>query len=245
MVVDSMTYTEIVDYLFNKGFSDKALIEECILPIERNNKKKYYRLINKWKSNYNRKGLYRIFKPILYGKGYSEQYWCVPFSSGKHLDYVFFTTFNYRNKKYLAFRTHTPLGAILFSWHSIKRYAERFLGDTDPIIDEVFIGDMLIYNTAYCMTEYTHNGKTSNMLVTTDGAFLCDIEGDVNIARTFISEKEYFENQSVLDAEMIETVIDYRKTRYGDPTDRNLPKPKTPLLNDFQLTAQLTDMFRA
>lgn len=100
-------------------------------------------------------------------------------------------------------------------------YAERYLGEPDAEIDDVFISEMLCYNICYEPTEYDYQRKHTNMFVTRDGAFLADIFNDVFVARTFISLKEYFSNQKELDSEAFKRVQKYKADKYGDSFERS------------------------
>lgn len=129
-------------------------------------------------------------------------------------DFIIYITFFYRGKKYVAFKM-VEERVMFFSWHSLHRYSERFLEVQDPIIDNEFIGDMLIYNRGFCRTTYTYKGILSKMYITTDGGFLCEEYDKCIVANTFIPSKEYFSNQEELDSSAFEELKRTKKETYG------------------------------
>lgn len=218
MIVDTMTFDEITEHLLKTIFSLERITEvymKQIVPKE----KKYQREIIKWRRNCNH-SQYRIFKPIISKNDYEEELVYVPFCADKkHIDCILFTTIKYKRKKYVAFKL-TNNQVIFYSWHSLMRYSERFLNELEPIIDTEFIADMLIYNTGYQRTTYTHKGRLSKMYVSTDGGFLCEEYVKCVVANTFISHNEYFSNQEQLDKVAFEQLKKHKKEIYGYWIDR-------------------------
>lgn len=213
MIVNTMTFDEITDYLLKTSFSTNRLIEvnqRYIVP----NAKKYRKEIIKWKQNPARSE-YKIFKPIVSKGTCDEELVYVPFSvNTDYPDFILFVQFHYRGKKYVAFKL-VDNRVLFFSWHSLHRYSERCLGEMNPVIDNEFIGDMLIYNSGYCRTTYTYKGELSTMYVSTDGGFLCVEHQNCVVMNTFISQNEYFSNQEELDRSAFEKLKEGKKETYG------------------------------
>lgn len=220
MIVDTMTFEEIAKYLWHTVFSESVITHLTQLYYDKQNK--YKIAIRNWKSKpVNQRDEILIFKPINYKV--SKLILCgTPYfsGSGKFIDFVYFTTFHYRGTKYVAMKL-VGSGVMFYSWHSLKRYGERYLGVPDAEIDDAFISDVLIYNVCAEHREYDYHGKHTNMFVTRDGAFLGDIlQDDIIVARTFISQSEYFSNQKELDSEALADVQKYKADKYGDSFER-------------------------
>lgn len=197
-----MTFNEISDYLYRTSFSDDTIkiIERCIC----SKIKQYYKALKCWLRN-PKKEKFKIFRPITYKGKNDETLIVVPHSDeNRHIDFVAFVKFMYRNSKYVAFKRSDSKRCVYFSWHSLRRYAERFLKDKDAKIDDVFIGKFLTYNAS----GYIPNvGEKDNMMyVIRDGSFLGEMYGGDVIAKTFISEAEYFDNQRKIDAEAFKQI---------------------------------------
>lgn len=218
MIVDTMTFDEITEYLLKTSFSTNRLVEveqKYIVP----KANRYRREIIKWKQNPTRSE-YKIFSPIVSKGNCDEELVYVPFSvNTDYPDFILFVQFYYRGKKYVAFKL-VDNRVLFFSWHSIQRYSERFLGEMNPVIDNEFIGDMLIYNSGFCRTTYTYKGKLSTMYVSTDGGFLCVEHQKCVVMNTFISQNEYFSNQEQLDKSAFEKLKQGKKDNYGYWIDR-------------------------
>ena len=208
-----MTFEEITDYLNRTVFSPKKR-EEIYQKNVEGKFNKYHRNSVKWYQKQSH-SLYLILDTIVSCEKYQEEMVMVIFCPNKkQIGHLVFTTFFYRNNKYVAF--HLNDNKIwYFSWHSIKRYAERFLNDKDADIDYEFISEMLVYNGYFYKTNYEYQGKLTNMFVTLDGGFLCDEFNNYIIARTFISEKEYFENQKELDLAAFDNLRKCIKDDFG------------------------------
>lgn len=218
MIVDTMTFDEITKYLLKTSFSTSRILEvekKYIIP----NLKKYRREIIKWRQNPNRT-LYKPFKPIVSNENCNEELVYVPFAvNTDYPDFILFVQFHYRGRKYVAYKLVED-SVMFFSWHSLERYSERFLGEMNPVIDNEFIGDMLIYNNGFSRTTYTYKGKKTKMYVSTDGGFLCDEHKQCIVVNTFISQKEYFPNQEELDKSAFEEIKQFKKKAYGFWIDR-------------------------
>lgn len=218
MIVDTMTFNEITKYLLKTSFSTSRILE-----VEKkyiiSNWKKYRREIIKWRQNPNR-SLYKIFKPIPSKGNCDEELVYVPFAvNTDYPDFILFVQFHYRGKKYVAYKL-VDNKVMFFSWHSLERYSERFLGEMNPVIDNEFIGDMLIYNSGFRRTTYRYKLKKTKMYVSTDGGFLCDEHKKCIVVNTFISQKEYFSNQEELDKSAFEVLKQLKKQVYGFWIDR-------------------------
>ena len=220
MIVDTMTFPEISGYLWKTAFGEKTMkgIEE----IYRRRREDYQREIKKWERRPHPDEKYRIFKPTYY-KGKNDEKVCIIFYSNQRgcIYFVCFLTFYHQGKKYLAFR---PAGMgrriVFFSLHALRRYSERFLGDPEAILDDVFLGDMLVFNNQTIEKEYTYDGKSTVALVSTDGSWLCEKHENCILAKTFIGEKEYFEGQREMDKDAIEMLRAYKQEVWGDTIDR-------------------------
>ena len=226
MIVDTMSFEEISKYLWKTSFSQETLEKmDSSKPYLR--KKKLFLLeIRKWKYN-NHPEKYRIFKPVYY-KGKNDETLVTVYYSGDgvHLDFINFVTFYHRGKKYVAMKSVIPGSVMFYSLHCLRRYSERFLGDLNPEIDDIFIGDFLIYNASSMERRYTHDGKESILMVSTDGSFLCDKPGEgIYVARTFISEKEYFKEQKELDKETLRRLKRYWEEVWGETIEEREGDP--------------------
>lgn len=212
MIVDTMSYEEVASYLIKTCFSQNMLkqADDCIYK----KWKKYVAEIKKWQQRGSTEK-YRIFK-LNKLKSEDMTLYYVPYASTpKFIDSVRFSIIRYRRDKYVAFLCKKTI--IFFTWHSLQRYAERFLNDKDASIDETFIGDMLIYNTQYAHSKYEYKNRETSMMTTTDGSFLGFKCGEnVYVAKTFISEQNYFCNQSEIDKEAIDYLKDYKMREYND-----------------------------
>lgn len=220
MIVDTMTFPEISDYLWKTSFSENSMkgVEE----IYRRKRKVYQRDLKNWERRPNHPEKYLIFKPVYY-KGKNDEKLCIVFYSNKSgsIYLVCFLTFYYCGRKYVAFRpAETGKRVVFYSWHTFQRYSERFLGEPEATIDDIFIGDMLIFNTQTFEVNYTHDGRKTIALISTDGAFLGDEYENCFVAKTFIGESEYFENQKELDREALEILRRYKEEVWGDTLDR-------------------------
>ena len=220
MIVDTMTFQEISEHLWKTSFSRDAMIG--VEDIYRKNREKYQKEIKKWERN-PVKDQYRIFKPVHIKRHNEDPLTVVFYSNGRGYVYlVCFTTFWHQSQKYLAFRpSEEGRRIVYFTWHSLKRYATRFLGDPEATLDDVFLGDILIFNNQTVEREYTYDGKTTIALITTDGTWLCEKHENYIIAKTFIGEKEYFKEQRELDLESIEILKKYKQEVWGDTIDRD------------------------
>lgn len=218
MIVDTMTFDEVTKYLIKTTFKSDR-INGLYKKLISTKGKKYQREMIKWGNNYNH-SKYKIFPPTVLKEDLENELVLVPFCcKKKYLDCIYFTTIFYRGKKYVAFKL-TDNRVMYFSWHTLKRYSERFLNEMEPVIDNEFIGDMLIYNSGAQPTTYTHNGRETKMFVSTDGGFLGDEYKTCAVANTFISKKEYFSNQEQLDKTAFEQLKTYTKEKYGYWLDR-------------------------
>ena len=213
MIVDTMTFDEIADYLMKTSFSKaniRAIYQEHIIP----NEKKYRRAIIKWKQNPNHTE-YKIFTPIISNGTCNEEWVFIPVAVNTNVPYhIIFNTFFYQGHRYVAL-SRVDSVVVFFSWHSLRRYSERFLKEPNPTIDNEFIGEMLIYNSSFYRTTYTYKGKLSKMYVSTDGGFLCDEYQRCIVVNTFISANEYFSNQEQLDRDAFEVLKKAKKESYG------------------------------
>lgn len=219
MIVETMTFDEVAKYLWRTSFSDENVSKPYRKMHE--NTKKYNKAIALWNRTHKEEDKCKIFKQLRNKGKYDETLIFVPFCyNGIDLDFVCFVTFNYGNRKFAAMKCVAENQVMFYSWHSLRRYAERFLKDADAEIDDIFIGDMLVYNTQLITKSYIHDGKETLMLITTDGAFLCDKYGENYVARTFISQEEYFSNQEEIDAEAIQELKAHRKNVFNEGTDR-------------------------
>lgn len=215
-----MTFEEISAYFWKTIFN-----KETIERVNKNLLKKtgyYKKEYNKWKWKQNKDSQYKIFKPETFKGKFDETLIYIPYSSGKVLDFVCFVVFTHRNRKYVAMKLINKNHVFYYSWHAIQRYIERFLQEqpNDIEIDNSFLGELLIYNTQSIKTSYEYKGIPTIMYIVNDGAFLCIEEGNSVIAKTFISQEEYFKNQELLDAEALEAVRE-RKKKYGQLADRD------------------------
>lgn len=222
MIVDTMSFEEISKYLWKTSFSPETLKKmDSSKPYLR--KKKLYLLeIRRWRYNHDPSEKYRIFKPVYYKGKNDETLVTVYYSSdGVHLDFINFVTFYHRGKKYVAMKSVRPGSVMFYSLHSLRRYSERYLGDPEATIDDIFVGDFLIYNSSCMERRYTYDGKESILMITTDGSFLCDkYEEGVYVARTFISENEYFQEQKELDQETLQRLKRYWEEVWGETIER-------------------------
>ena len=215
-----MTFSEINDYLWRTAFSEESL--KGIENIYSRNGPKYLKELRRWWKS-KEKDKYRIFKPVYY-KGKNDERCTIIFYSDKpdRVYCVCFLSFWYKGRKYLASRPtafntgHDKGRIIFFSYHSFKRYSERFLGDPDSILDDEFLGDIFIYNTNYIEKEYTYQGKTSVALISPDGIWLMEYIDGCPVVKTFISEKEYLGSQKDIDKEAIEFLKFYRREIWDD-----------------------------
>lgn len=219
MIVNSMTFDEITEYLLKKSFSSKNIDEIY----NRNVVPKinlYRRQCIKWNQKQVR-SMYRKFNPIINNGIYDEEVVLVPFCTNKkYVDFIIFTQFHYRGSKYVAFKQANNSSVVYYSWHTLKRYSERFLKEDESYINIDFISDMLIRNTGSIKTTYKHKGETTIMYVSTDGGFLCDEYKKSVVVRTFISQEQYFSNQEQLDGTAFEKLKRYKKETYGYWLDR-------------------------
>lgn len=219
MIVDSMTFDEITEYLLKKCFSSKN-IEEIYVRNVGSKMKLYRRECIKWNQKQFRP-MYRKFNPIISKGIFDEEIVLVPFCTNKdYVDIIVFTQFHYRGSKYVAFKQTNNSSVVYYSWHTLKRYSERFLKEDEPYINIDFISHMLIRNTASIKTSYIHKGETTIMYVSTDGGFLCDEYKKSVVVRTFISQEQYFSNQEQLDVLAFEELKRYKKGTYGYWLDR-------------------------
>lgn len=213
MIVDSMTFEEITSHLLKTTFSSKnvdKMYHQHIYPLWVKNR----RSIIKWGQNIARTE-YKIFAPVVSKCGFDEELVCIPYCSNpKNKSTVLFTQFFYRNERYVAYKLNNNR-IMYFTWHSLKRYAERCLEDLEPNIDIEFIGDMLIYNSGLIGVDDVYKGRQTKMYVSPDGAFLGYGGPKYIMAKTFISKNEYFPNQEKLDASAFEELRRYKKEKYG------------------------------
>ena len=213
MIVDSMTFEEITNHLLKTTFSSKneyKMYHQHIYPLW----VKSRRSIIKWSQNIARTD-YKIFAPVVSKCEFNEELVCIPYCANpKYISTVSFTHFFYRNERYIAFKLNDDR-IMYFTWHSLKRYAERCLEDLEPEIDNEFIGDMLIYNSGMKETNYVYKGRQTTMYVSTDGAFLGYGGSKYIMAKTFITKNEYFSNQEKLDTSAFEELRRYKKEKYG------------------------------
>ena len=213
MIIDTMTFEEITNHLLKTTFSFKNvndMYRRHIYPMREKNR----RSIIKWNQNLARTD-YKIFEPVMSKCGFDEELVCIPYCSNpKYIDTVLFTQFFYRNERYIAYKL-TNERIMYFTWHCLKRYAERCLEDLEPEIDNEFIGDMLIYNSGMKGANYIYKGRQTTMYVSTDGAFLGYGGPKYVMAKTFITKNEYFSNQEKLDTSAFEELQRYKKEMYG------------------------------
>lgn len=213
MIVDTMTFEEITNHLLKTTFSSKNvsnMYHQRIYPMWAKNR----RSIIKWNQNIARTE-YKIFTSIFNKNGFDEELVCIPYcANSKYVDTVLFTQFFYKKERYIAYKL-TVDRIMYFTSHSLKRYAERYLGDLEPEIDNEFIGDMLIYNSGFMKTNYVYKGLLTNMYVSTDGAFLGFEDSKYIMVKTFITKNEYFPNQKKLDISAFEKLKRYKKETYG------------------------------
>lgn len=221
MIVDTMTFEEISKYLWKTSFSQETLNKIDSGKFYIRKKKMFLLDIKKWRLNQFSTEKYKIFNPVYY-KGKNDETLVTVYYSGDgvHLDFINFVVFNYRGKKYVAMKSVNPGSVMFYTWHSLRRYSERFLGDPDALIDDIFIGDFLIFNASYMERRYIHEGTERILMVTTDGSFLCDKYGMSYVARTFISENEYFQNQKELDQETLQKLKKYWEEVWGETIER-------------------------
>ena len=219
MIVNSMTFDEISEYLLKNCFSSKntkTIYARNVVP----KMKLYRRECIKWNQKQIRP-MYRKFNPIITKGIYDEEVVLVPFCTNKnYVDYIVFTQFYYRGSRYVAFQQSHNMSVVYYSWHCLKRYSERFLKEDEANINIDFISDMLIRNTGAKRKTYEYKGETTIMNVSTDGSFLCDEYKKSVVARTFISHEEYFPNQEKLDMSAFEELRRYKKEKYGYWLDR-------------------------
>ena len=214
MIVYSMMFDEITEYLLKKCFSSKN-IEEIYARNVGSKMKLYRRECIKWHQKQVRP-MYRKFKPIITKGIYDEEVVLVPFCINKdYVDFIVFTQFHYRGTRYVAFKQAHNSSVVYYTWHSLKRYSERFLKEDEANINIDFISHMLIRNTASIKTTYNHKGVTTIMYVSTDGGFLCDEYKKSVVVRTFLSQEQYFSNQDQLDGVAFEKLKRYKKETYG------------------------------
>lgn len=220
-IVDSMTYEEVSKYLWRYVFDSEHI--EHIMDIYYRHQNKYKKAMREWNRRpVDKRDEILIFPPIKY-KVLDLHLRAVPYYSGagKYIDFIYFTTFHYRNRKFVAMKLNKS-GVMFYSWHALHRYAERYLKEPDAEINDSLIGDILIYNVCSEPTRYNYHGKLTNMFVTRDGAFLGDlINEDLIVAYTFISESEYFPYQAELDKEAFLRVQKYKAENYGDIIERH------------------------
>lgn len=213
MVVDTMSFEEITEYLNRNIFTAKRvneILHKHIYP----NARKYIKAMIKWKQNPNHTP-YKIFNPITSKREYEEELVYVRYGVDyKYHDYILFTKFHYRGKQYVAYKLVNNR-VVYYSWHALQRYAERFLHEVNPIINNEFIAKMLVYNTQQMCTNYTHNGQPTDMFVARDGSFLGYDHKNYTLIKTYISHDEYFDNQAALDKDAFEDIRKFIKETYG------------------------------
>lgn len=221
IIVDTMSISEVHNFVRRNSFSDE-IVSSAIRKIE-SMENKYIRFARK-KRNWSSQHPYCIFSPIEVTRNGEVRLIAVPYISngmvGKCIDVVMFTTIFYRRNKYVVF--DCPKGSdIFFSWHSLKRYAERFLENPNAPITNELIGSFLIYNHLCVHTEYTCKDEIKPILVTLHGIFLCDTTPSTCIiAKTFISKKEYFEKQASIDEVGYKVLREMVKERWGVDLER-------------------------
>ena len=174
MIVDTISFDEITNYLLKTSFSTSRIIIEVEKKYIYPNRKKYRREIVKWKQNPAREQ-YKIFNPIVSKGNCHEELVYVPFGvNTDYPDFILFVQFHYRGRKYVAYKL-VGNRVMYFSWHSLERYSERFLGDKNLVIDNEFIGDMLIYNSGISRTSYTYKGIPSIMYQQMEVSYVLNI----------------------------------------------------------------------
>ena len=214
-----MTFDEITEYLIKNCFSSKN-IEEIYTRNIGSKMKLYRRECIKWNQKQVRP-MYRKFKPIITKGIYDEDVVLVPFCTNKnYVDFIVFIQFNYKRTRYVAFMQANNSSVVYYSWHTLKRYSERFLKEDESNINIDFIGDMLIRNTGSIKTTYVYKGKRTIMYVSTDGGFLCEEYKKSVVVKTFISQEQYFSNQEHLDGVAFEKLKRIKKENYGYWLDR-------------------------
>ena len=214
MIVDTMTLKDVAEYLWKHPFSKTAI--ENISEQYKRKHSLYKQEIAKWLRKNNSEKI-KVFKTLKYKGGNEETLYGTPYTDAKaYINFVFFTVIRYKNRKIVAFKQLYNNKVAFFSWHSIQRYCERFLGDADIEIDIETIGDMLAHNCTLQPIEYAHNDKRKIMMPSTDGSFLCEFVEGYIFAKTFISTAEYFENQAEIDKEAMEILRRHRKEKYND-----------------------------
>lgn len=195
IVVPSMTLDDVGDYLMETVFSNENL--QPALNILNKNFKRYKKTYRDWLFTRDKDDLYKIFNPLPYNGKYPQKLTAIPYWSkdGKDVRWITFTRINHNGFKGIALGNDTTID--FYSEHCIERYAERCLGEKLKFgeIDDIFIGDMLIYNEMSYQKEYEYQGVVSIYEIVRDGVFLSYPGSKYKMIRTFITSAEFFEQQ--------------------------------------------------
>ena len=193
IIVSSMTLIEVGDFLKETVFSSDAIskLEERV---DKKNKD-YEKAYKVWLYNHDENEFCKIFNPIRYKGKNSETLTMVPFwiKGDKEISFVLFSIFHYNGQKYVA--SCIDGGLEFYSNHCLERYAERCLDDKDAVIDEEFIGDMLIYNLISQVRIFEYKGRKSTYNIVQDGVFISVQLGHYRLMKTFLGTDNFFKNQ--------------------------------------------------
>lgn len=213
MIIDTMTIEEVANEIVN-DWNENAYGYFMRVLASRN--KKHRRMVIKSDS---KKTIF--FKPIEYRSVRNNRFVALPYSISQSdfkkrgLVSLYYATSYYKSQKYLFLIQHDMCNSLkfcttIFVPHSLKRYTERCLKNTNVLVDENLYVEVLKRNaTMYYEVIDTPKGKRECMEAE-DGMFYGErINSRDFLIKTYISGNEFFNNQKIIHDKTTSEIEDY------------------------------------
>lgn len=202
-----MTWKEANDYycrLFGNFMTNKRVARQML-------KKRYDRFGRQPEDGYHYNGIQN------FSMGNQDTVHVLFYMHAQTLEKMFlsFSIFRYRNKKYVAFYLTSIKSVVFYSWHSIKRYYERYYEESDVAIDIEDIARMLLYNAALVWVPGNADHYFNQLGISRDGIFLAFATDDYTLIRTYITPEMAKGDQRISHCMGTDHLIKYFKTEYN------------------------------
>lgn len=210
MITDTMTWNEVNSYfckIHQQLFSNKQFLKLM--------RQKRYNRFKKPEDGFIFNGLDSI---DLKDNNKVYIFYYMPSQTCEKL-FILFSIFSYRKKDYVAFfvaREDKPDYVIIYSWHALDRYFERFYDEKNAIINAEDIAKLLVYNAVAVIFNGTDKNRdnSNRYFITSDGVFMGE-EGDgYYIIHTFVTREMLFRSQKYVDKEGMQEIRNYIQAKY-------------------------------